>query len=73
MIKSESSMFLPKDSVTADRRIWFAPIDVYVNTPTMLKGKSQLKPRDVVWDRIIASQRINVERVIGLSKTYLFT
>lgn len=44
-------MFLPKDSIMADRGIMvqdlFAPMDVYVNTPTMLKGKSQLEPKDV--------------------------
>uniref|UniRef100_A0A8W8KAL4 THAP-type domain-containing protein n=1 Tax=Magallana gigas TaxID=29159 RepID=A0A8W8KAL4_MAGGI len=74
IIKPESNMFLPKDSIMADRGIMvqdlFAPMDVYVNTPTMLKGKSQLEPKDVVRDRRIASKRIHVERVIGLSKTY---
>lgn len=43
-------------------------MDVYVNTPTMLKGKSQ--PKDVVRDRRIASKKIHAERVIGLSKIY---
>lgn len=74
MIKPESNMFLPKDSIMADRGIMvqdlFAPMDVYVNTPTMLKGKSQLEPKDVVRDRRIASKRIHIERVIDLSKTY---
>lgn len=74
IIKPESNMFLPKDSRMADRGIMvqylFAPMDVYVNIPTMLKGKSQLEPKDVVRDRRNASKRIHVERVIGLSKTY---
>jgi hypothetical protein len=59
IIKPESNMFLPKDSIMADRGIMvqdlFAPMDVFVNTPTMLKGKSQLEPKDVVKDRRIAS------------------
>lgn len=72
IIKPESNMFLPNDSIMADRGIMvpFAPMDVYVNTSTMLKGKSQLEPKDVVRDRRNASKRIHVERVIGLSKTY---
>ncbi|XP_062614575.1 uncharacterized protein LOC134276331 [Saccostrea cucullata] len=72
--KPESNRFLPKDSIMADRGIMvqdlFAPMDVFVNTPTMLKGKSQLEPKDVVKDRRIASKRIHVERIIGLSKRY---
>ena len=58
----------------ADRGIMvqdlFASKDVKVNTPTMLKGKSQLEEHEVVGDRRIASKRIHVERVIGLAKTY---
>ena len=67
-------MFRKKDSVMADRGIMvqdlFAARDVFVNTPTMLKGKSQLEPEDVVKDRRVASKRIHVERVIGLGKTF---
>lgn len=48
----------------------FAPMDVYVNTSTMLKGKLQLETEYVVRDRRIASTRIHVERVTGLFKTY---
>jgi hypothetical protein len=40
IIKPESNMFLPKDSIMADRGVMvqdiFAPMDVFVNTPTML-------------------------------------
>ncbi|KAK6169860.1 hypothetical protein SNE40_020835 [Patella caerulea] len=58
----------------ADRGIMvqdiFASKNVFVNTPTMLKGKSQLEPEQVIHDRRIASKRIHVERVIGLGKTY---
>lgn len=48
----------------------FASRNVQVNTPTMLKGKSQLEAQDVVKDRRIASKRIHIERIIGLAKTY---
>lgn len=66
--------FSPKDSIMADRGIMvqdlFASKDVFVNTPHMLKGKSQLEPQEVVYDRRIASKRIHVERVIGYTKTF---
>ena len=62
------------DSIMADRGIMvqdlFASKDICVNTPTMLKGKSQLEPHEVVHDRRVASKRIHVERVIGLGKTF---
>ena len=68
------SMFERYDSIMADRGIMvqdlFAGKDVYVNTPTMLKGKSQLEPEEVHRDRKVASKRIHVERIIGLAKTY---
>ena len=58
----------------ADRGIMvqdlFANENVVVNTPTMLKGISQLEPEDIVRDRRVASKRIHVERVIGLSKRF---
>ena len=68
------SRFEKGNSITADKGIMvqdlFATRDVKVNTPTMLKGKSQLDPATVVRDRRVASKRIHVERVIGLAKTY---
>ena len=58
----------------ADRGIMvqdlFASQDVFVTTPTFLKGKSQLDPQEVVHDRRISSKRIHIERVIGLSKCF---
>lgn len=36
----------------------------------MLKGKSQLDPQEVIRDRRVASKRIHIERVIGLSKGF---
>lgn len=58
----------------ADRGImvqdFFANNDVYVNTPTMLKGKSQLELEEIVRDRRVASKRIHIERVIGLAKRF---
>ena len=71
---TDSTRFESKDSIMADRGIMvqdlMAPKNVFVNTPTMLKGKSQFEPATVVKDRRVASKRINIERVIGLAKTY---
>ena len=73
LVQPEFNKFRRRDSVMADRGIMvqdlFATQDVFVNTPTMLKGKSQLEPEEVVHDRRVASKRIHVERVIGLAKT----
>ena len=48
----------------------FASKDVKVNTPTTLKGHSQLDAETVVRDRRNASKRIHVERIIGCAKTF---
>lgn len=70
----DKDKFQDHDSIMADRGIMvqdlFASRNVQVNTPTMLKGKSQLEAQDVVKDRRIASKRIHIERIIGLAKTY---
>ncbi|XP_069140042.1 uncharacterized protein [Argopecten irradians] len=74
LLRSENRLFSPGDSIMADRGIMvqdlFACQDVFVNTPTMLKGKSQLEAHEVIKDRRIASKRIHIERVIGLAKKY---
>ncbi|XP_062614463.1 uncharacterized protein LOC134276200 isoform X1 [Saccostrea cucullata] len=66
--------FQSGNSIMADRGIMvqdlFAVQNVKVNTPTFLKGKSQLDPVEVIHDRRIASKRIHVERVIGLVKCF---
>ena len=71
---NKSDMFTSGDSIMADRGIMvqdlFAAKDVKVNTPHMLRGKSQLEPDEVIYDRRVASKRIHVERVIGLAKTF---
>jgi hypothetical protein len=36
-----------------------------VNTPTMLKGKSQLETEEIIRDRRVVSKRIHIEHVIG--------
>ena len=68
----EQGKFEKGDAIMADRGIMvqdlFAAKDVYVNTPTMLKGKAQLEAETVVRDRRISSKRIHVERVIGNAK-----
>lgn len=70
----QKGMFEKGDSIMADRGIMvqdmFASLDVKVNTPTMLRGRSQLSSEEVIKDRRIASKRIHVERVIGLAKTF---
>ena len=48
----------------------FATKDVQVNTPTTMRGVNQLPAETVVRDRVIASKRVHVERVIGLAKTF---
>lgn len=74
LLKPTNSMFKKGDSIMADRGIMvqdlFAAQDVQVNTPTMLKGKSQLDQEEIIHDRRVASKRIHVERVICLSKGY---
>jgi hypothetical protein len=74
VLLTDPSHFEKQDSIMADRGIMvqdlFAMHDVFVNTPTMLKGKSQLEPEEIVRDRRIASKRIHIERVIGLSKRF---
>lgn len=71
---NDNGMFDSGDAIMADRGIMvqdlFASKDVAVNTPKMLKGKSRFEPQDIIRDRRIASKRIHVERVIGLSKTF---
>ena len=47
----------------------FASKNVQVNTPTTLKGHSQLDAETVVRDRRNASKRIHVERIIECAKT----
>ena len=67
-------MFKPKDAIMSDRGIrvqdLFANQDVFVNTPTTMRGKNQLSSDTVIKDRRIASKRVHVERVIGLAKRY---
>jgi len=68
------NMFEKGDSIMADRGMMmqdlFACKNVLVNTPHMLRGKSQLEPHEVIHDRRVASKRIHIERVIGLAKTF---
>ena len=69
-----NSMFSSGDSIMIDCEIMvqdlFENENVFVNTPTMLKGKSQLEPVEIVRDKRVASKRLHVERVIGLSKRF---
>jgi len=62
------------DSIMADRGFivqdLMANKDVCVNTPTMLRGVTQLPAKTVLKDRRLANKRVHVERVIGLAKTF---
>jgi hypothetical protein len=62
------------DSIMADRGFivqdLLASRDVLVNTPTMLKGMTQLPSKTVEKDRRIANKRVHVERIIGFAKTF---
>ena len=64
------------DTVLADRGFnvqhCLAAKGVKVITPAFLKGRAQLLPSEVIRSRMITRQRIHVERLIGLSKTYAF-
>ena len=70
----EDGKFASGESIMADRGIMvqdlFASKNVQVNTPTTMRGRNQLPADVVVQDRIIASKRVHVERVIGLAKTF---
>lgn len=41
-----------------------------LNTATIFKSKSQFEPEEIIRDRPVASNRIHIERVIGLRKTF---
>lgn len=74
LIDPNLNLFSKGDSIMADIGIMvqdlFANQNVQVNTPTFLKGKSQLDPTDVVHDSRVASKRIHVGRVIGYVKGF---
>lgn len=62
------------DSILADRgyniQDMFIGKDITLNIPTFLKGKSQIPGVTLLRDRKLASQRVHIERLIGLTKTY---
>ena len=74
LLDPRSKPFAQGDAITANRGILvqdlFANQGVHVNTPNFLKGKSQLNPSEVLHDRRVASKRIHIERVIGLTKRF---
>lgn len=44
--------------------------DITLNIPTFLKGHGQIPGLKLLKDRKLASQRVHIERLIGLTKTY---
>ena len=62
------------DSLMADRGFnvqdMFAPKGVTINIPAFLKGKDHLSGATLMKDRKLASERVHIERLIGLTKTY---
>lgn len=63
------------DTIMADRGFnvqdLFACKGIGINIPNFLKGKSQIPSGQLKLDQKLASQRANIERHIGLTKTYL--
>lgn len=63
------------DSIMADRGFnvqdLFASKGISINIPSFLKGKSQIPGVQLKIDQKLASQRVHIERLIGLTKTYL--
>lgn len=68
LLDTSNNLFEKGDGIMA--KDLFVNQDVFVNTPTMIKGKSQLEPEEIIKDRRVASKRIHIERVIGLSKRF---
>jgi hypothetical protein len=70
----KNTMFEKGDQIMADRGFVVQDLmcsqQVQVNMPSFLKGLHQLPAETVIKDRRIASKRIEVERVIGLAKTF---
>ena len=64
----------PGDSIMADKGFnvqdLFEASMVTINIPTFFHKKNRLSGGTVMKDRKIASKRVHVERIIGLSKTY---
>lgn len=62
------------DSIMADRGFnvqdIFASRGVAINMPDFLKGKDHLPNTVIMKDRKLASKRVHIERLIGLTKTY---
>lgn len=62
------------DSVMADRGFnvqdLFSNEGIGINIPNFLKGKSQIPGVLLKLDKKLASQRVHIERLIGLTKTY---
>lgn len=62
------------DSIMADRGFnvqdLFAPKNIAINIPTFLRGRTQLPGLALLSDRKVASQRVHIERLIGLAKTF---
>ncbi|XP_074643712.1 uncharacterized protein LOC141900631 [Tubulanus polymorphus] len=64
----------PGDSIMADKGFnmqdLFVPVNVAINIPEFFKKKNRMSASSVLQDRKIASKRVQVERVIGLAKTF---
>lgn len=62
------------DSIMADKGFnvqdLFDPKDIKINIPSFFSKKNRMKNSTVKADRLIASKRVHIERVIGLGKTF---
>lgn len=66
--------FNPGDSVMADKGFdiedILAAYRVTLNIPTFFKNKNQITPETLKEDKKISSKRVQIERLIGLGKTF---
>lgn len=67
-------LFERGDSIMADKGFvvqdLFAPFDVKINIPTVMKGMTRLSQPQRLDDFTVSSKRVHVERVIGYAKTF---
>lgn len=64
----------PGDSIMADKGFdiqdILAAYRILLNIPHFFKKRNQLSGQTIIEDKKISSKRVNIERVIGLAKTY---
>ncbi len=73
-LATAQGLFCEGDGIMCDKgftiKDLFCNKGVSVNTPTFLKGMTQLSAEKVASDQKISSKRVHVERIIGAAKTF---